>query len=286
LWRTVTRAARQASFERLSSSGRSITLVWMHAGAVLARRLETAEAESAAAYAAVQPGSALERCCGGCAVFVGVGSPLTQAIGIGMNGAVAAQELDRLEEFFRSRGTPPVIDLCPLADPSLIEAISARGYRLTEFNTRLVRETGEPLPAVPFAVSVREAGPADESAWVRVLAQGFLERDNVNDDERHVGEILFRMRTSRCYLASVAGELAGAAAMSIQDGVGLLFADATRVAWRGRGAHQALIAARLQRAQAEGCEWVTASTLPGSGSQRNYERLGFRVIYTKVQVTR
>ena len=39
---------------------------------------------------------------------------------------------------------------------------------------------------------------------------------------------------------------------------------------------------KLNEAIAQGCDLVTASTLPGSGSQRNYERLGFVVAYTKV----
>ena len=43
-----------------------------------------------------------------------------------------------------------------------------------------------------------------------------------------------------------------------------------------------LIAARLNEAVARGCDLATAATLPGSGSQRNYERCGFEVVYTKV----
>ena len=43
----------------------------------------------------------------------------------------------------------------------------------------------------------------------------------------------------------------------------------------------ALIHARLSAAAAKGCLMATASTLPGSLSQRNYERAGFRVAYTK-----
>ena len=36
------------------------------------------------------------------------------------------------------------------------------------------------------------------------------------------------------------------------------------------------------KAIAQGCDMATASTLPGSVSQRNYERAGFEVVYTKV----
>jgi hypothetical protein len=41
-------------------------------------------------------------------------------------------------------------------------------------------------------------------------------------------------------------------------------------------------AARLNEAIAQGCDMATASTLPGGVSQRNYERAGVEVVYTKV----
>jgi hypothetical protein len=52
--------------------------------------------------------------------------------------------------------------------------------------------------------------------------------------------------------------------------------------FRSGGLHRELISARLYEALAQGCDLATASTLPGSGSQRNYERLGFEVVYTKI----
>ena len=48
----------------------------------------------------------------------------------------------------------------------------------------------------------------------------------------------------------------------------------------------ALIALRLHEAAKAGCEYAVVSTNPGSGSQRNMERRGFRVAYTKLVMTR
>jgi hypothetical protein len=53
------------------------------------------------------------------------------------------------------------------------------------------------------------------------------------------------------------------------------------MAYRRRGAHSAVIRARLVEAAARGCDLITAGTLPGSVSQRDYERQGFQVAYTK-----
>jgi GNAT superfamily N-acetyltransferase len=74
--------------------------------------------------------------------------------------------------------------------------------------------------------------------------------------------------------------------MAIYNRLALLFADSTIPAFRRQGLHRELIAARLNEAMAQGCDLAAASTQPGSASQRNYERLGFQVVYTKATLVR
>jgi GNAT superfamily N-acetyltransferase len=98
-----------------------------------------------------------------------------------------------------------------------------------------------------------------------------------------VGRAIFWMPGAHCYLACTeTGESAGGGAMAICGGLASLFADSTVPRFRSRGLHRELIAARIHEAVALGCELATASTLPGSQSQRNYERMGFQVVYTKI----
>src|SRR5436190_9540153 len=108
------------------------------AARALARRLEAAEAANSRGCAG-QPGAALLEIGGGCAIFGGAGSPLTQAVGIGLNGPVSVAAVREIETFFHSRGAPVSIDLCPLADPSLLETLAARGCRPSQFNNVLVK---------------------------------------------------------------------------------------------------------------------------------------------------
>jgi len=56
--------------------------------------------------------------------------------------------------------------------------------------------------------------------------------------------------------------------------------------FRKRGAQSILIGARLTWAVEQGCDLATTTTQPGSSSQRNYERAGFRVVYTRAKVVR
>lgn len=250
------------------------------ADAALARRLETAEAAVARGTSA-QPGAAILEAAGGCAIFVGADSPLTHAVAMGLNGPVPNAALDEVECFFRSRGAKVSIDLTPLADSGFVQLLSDRGYRLAEFNTVLVRR----LAGLEIALTPRARRTvADENdLWAHTVGRGFFEHAQLTGEEMDVGRAIAAMPGALCYLAATpSGEIAAGGAMAIHEGVAALFADGTISAWRRKGMQRELIAARLNEAAARGCDLATASTLPGSGSQRNYERMGFQVAYTKV----
>jgi hypothetical protein len=250
------------------------------ADAQLARRLESAEA--AIAYGcSLRDGAAVLEVAGGRAIFMGTESPLTQAVGIGLNGTVSPTEIRKMEQFFRSRGARVSIDLCPLADPGLLAFLSANGYRPTEFNNVLARRISgmEVLPAP----HVRRATPDEEELWSRAVGRGFFDHPELTPQELEIGRSVFAMPGALCYLASLdSGEPVAGAALAINGGLASLFADSTIAGFRRCGFHRELIAARLRDALAQGCDLATAATLPGSSSQRNYERMGFEVVYTKV----
>jgi len=245
----------------------------------LARRLEVAEAANARGCAPA--GAVSLEIAGGCAIFAGADSPLTQAVGIGLAGPVREAEITALETFFRSRGARVAIDLCPLADAGLLEALGGRGYRVTEFNNVLVKRlAGTGIVLTP---RIRRATPEETDLWAHTVGRGFFEQPDLTTEEMDVGRAIFAMPGALCYLATGgAGEPAGGGALAVHTALATLFADSTLAAFRRLGLHRELIAARLNEALAQGCDMAVASTEAGSGSQRNYERLGFEVVYTKV----
>ncbi len=263
----------------------------MHAGLELARRLEAAEARTgvacAEAHQRLSPdvGAAVLEVAGGFAIFVGVHSPLTHAVALGMRGAVRADEVDRLEEFYRARGAGVSVELCPLADAGLVEILGKRGYRVTEFNNMLVRPLAG-AEVAPAQAVVRVASADEELLWTRTVGRGFLEKDDLTAEEVDVGRAVWHMPGARCYLALSGGRAAGAGVMAIGGGLAMLYADSTLLGFRGAGLQGELIRERLRAAMAEGCDLAAAATLPGSVSQRNYERIGFRVAYTKATLAR
>ncbi len=260
----------------------------------LARRVESVDAhagpEYARALAALRPesGATAIRVAGGAAVYAGVGSPVTQAMGLGLDGPVAEGQLDELEEFFRSRGARTEIEVCPLADASLLELLGRRGYRVLEWSNVLVRSldaagVGSP-PA--SAVQVRRAGPEDAGVWTGIMTRCFLEQEEITQQARDLIEPSLHVPSFEGLLGSLDGVVAGCAGMVLHQGATLLAGAATLPAWRNRGVQAALSQARLHLAVSAGCDLAVTMTRPGSTSQRNAERQGFRIIYTRAKMAR
>jgi GNAT superfamily N-acetyltransferase len=262
----------------------------------LARRVEMAEAVAmrACAEAArrLHPDSpiAVMEIGGGIAAYAGADSPITQAIGVGLKGKVSDEELDQLEEFFRSRGAAVALETCPLVDISLYETLAKRGYQLTEVSNVLVRDlkaaTASEFDVKSLAVAVRPVAAAEADLWTRTVAQGFAETHPVTPSLLGVMSGFFHRANACSYLAFVDGEVAGGGAAAAHEGVGGLFGASTLPAFRRRGVQTALLAARLAWAREQRCDVAVSITQPGSISQRNIERFGFRVAYTRTKLVR
>jgi GNAT superfamily N-acetyltransferase len=253
---------------------------------VLAARVEAAEAANLLAIAqraqATIKDIAFEPAAGGLAVFAGVGSPMTHAVGIGMQGTVAETQLEAIEDFFRVRGSPCLIDLCTLADPSVIAFVQSRPYRVVEFNNVLARrlQRDEQFDNTP---GVHPIGPEELTKWSRVVSEGFSEY--MPPTEEMVSLLASACMGGECWLAGD-DTVVGGAAMMVQQNIALLTGDAVLVPARRQGWHGRLIRARLQAAQRLGCEIAATVVLPGSASHRNYERAGFELIYVRVNIGR
>jgi len=258
------------------------------------KRLETAvalcgkECAEQAQLRTSSIGAAVEYIAGGIAVFAGVDSPITQAVGIGLNGPVSEAALDRLEEFYFNRGAPVNLELCPFIDPSLVGLLGKRPYRLAEFSNVLIRELHpEETFAPPAAgVTIRVAEHHEAKNFTCILTEGFADGAPVTQSLLDIVEGFF-YRTAGCSIfAIVDGELAGGAGLDIHDGIAVMAGASTLPRFRQRGAQNALLSERLARSAQSGCDLAMTITNPGTVSQRNSERAGFRIVYTRTKLVR
>lgn len=267
----------------------------LHADLALARRLEEAESHAGAAFAArlgqrrPDVGVAVEHVAGGRLIYAGPGSPLSEAKGLGLHGPLTDADLDRVEAFYDDRREPCRVFVCPLADRSLIDGLADRGFRLTGFESFLampISPDDPPPPPPPQGVEVRPAAVADADLYASVVAPNFAGPDGLTADLLDLIASMFGIEGSFAFLAHVDAQPAGGGAVLIHQGVALLAGAATLPEFRRRGVHAALHYARLALARAAGCDLAAQGAEPGSTSQRNAERRGLQVAYTRAILTR
>lgn len=265
----------------------------LHADTALARRLEAISAAELESFVStsrrLDPGSVAEcaRFAGGAVAFVEPGSLMNQAVGLGLAGPVAEADIRAVEGFFRARDARGSVCVCPLAHPSLTAALSARGWVPEGFEHVLVRPVSDAdrQMRVDDGIVVRE--PADDEErdiWALVAATGFSDPLPPQPEQLALARIVINRPGARLYLGFVDGCVAGTGELHVSDGIAWLSGDTTLPHYRRRGVQSALQRARLADAARAGCELAVSEATPGSGSQRNMERLGFRVAYTRVDV--
>jgi GNAT superfamily N-acetyltransferase len=256
-----------------------------------ARRLEMAEMilpdcfEALRQYGPKDP-IATTTVAGGVAFCGGPDYPVNQIVGMGLHGEITPEALDEVEEFFRSRGVPSTVVVSPLADESLRKLLGERGYGIAEFNSVLIRRINpqEPL-TLPAGVVIERVTPDTADPWMSAIAKGFAQ-DIV------VAESVFggfaSLPGAMAFLARIEDKVVGGCGGRVipEARIAAFFGTATLPEYRGRGVQTALIAQRRHEAALAGCEYAVVSTMPGSGSQRNMERRGFRVAYTKTVMLR
>ena len=262
----------------------------MFADLALSRRLESAEGfacrEFAEARRRLFPESGAEwiECGGAYAVFDTVDSPVTQTFGLGLYEALSGETLDRIERFFHERGAPAVHEVSPLAGVGALDLLCARGYRPVEISSVMYRSVE--MPAVPerWGVAVRIIREDEARLWGEVSARGWAhDHPELFGVLREFGALVTARPNSPCFLAKADGEPGAAGALSIYKGVALFAGAATVPELRRRGLQVALLEERMRYACEHRCDLAMMVAEAGSSSQRNAERQGFRVAYTRIK---
>lgn len=256
----------------------------------LARRLERTEAAANAAFVeararlAPQVGAAWIDVAGVYAMFDGRDSPITQTFGLGIFDEIAEPELQRIESFFEERGAPVFHEVCPLIPSRVLALLTSRNYQPVELSSVLVCPTAARRGHAPDAIAVRRIDQSEIDLWSDVAARGWSsESAELSEIVRDFGRVIGSAAGSHCFLAYRGDQPIAAAALILNGDVGLLAGASTIPEGRKQGAQLALLEARLRFASDSGVPLAMMVAQPGSGSQRNAERQGFRIVYTRTK---
>lgn len=259
----------------------------------LARRLESCEEMPQVYYARVfqksrpEIGAAEEEICGGHMIFAGLGSPIGRATGCGLDRSLTTDDLDHIEAFYRKHNAPSQVDLTPLHPPEVFEIFKERGYAIAELNNVLYRKLDpqEKFPDPPAHCEIRPSHHA-EAELTGSIVEGAFFPDGAPQAFRGLIAPLYQMENARPFVAAIDDKpvACGTGLVIPEHRVLALCGAGTLAEFRGRGLQTALLRARMAAAILAGCEYAIVVTQGGTTSQRNAERLGFRVAYSKVTV--
>jgi ribosomal protein S18 acetylase RimI-like enzyme len=259
----------------------------------LARRLESCEEMPQVLYARLfqktrpEIGAAEEEICGGHMIFAGLGSPIGRATGAGLDRVFTPGDVDCVEEFYRAHNAPSQVDLCPMHEPAVFELFKERGYAIAEVNNVLFRklDSQEKFPSPPAGCEIRPSQLSEAETAGAIVESAFFP-DGAPEAYRGLIAPFYQMERALAFVAIVDGRLVacGTGLVIPQHRVFALCGAGTLTEFRGRGLQTALLRARMAAAAQSGCEYAVVVTNGGTTSQRNAERLGFGVAYSKVTV--
>ena len=271
-------------------SGDRIVPQMLFSNIALSRRLERAEGcaclEFAEARRRADPTSGAEwiKCAGAYAVFDGPDSPITQTFGLGLFEELTPAALDRIEEFFQSRGAAVQHEVSPFVSAAALDLLCTRGYRPIEISSVLFQPVQERPATSGDNITVRVIGADELPLWNEISLRGWThEHPELLAFMERMMALSSARENSVSFLAELDGVPGAAGALVLHEGVALFGGATTVPEVRRKGLQVALLTERMRYAAREGCDLAMMVTEAGSGSQRNAERNGFRIAYTRMK---
>ncbi|MDX2114498.1 MAG: GNAT family N-acetyltransferase [Planctomycetota bacterium] len=221
---------------------------------------------------------------------------LNAAFACGLSSPASAQDLDTIIDFFRTRSVEPRVETAPFVERPFLDALANRGFVIRHFENVFYRplepgETPAPARTPPPGLTLEIVDPTDERAvdqFARVATSGFLP-EGVSEWPEHMLEsvrTLARLPRNIPCRAMLEGRCVAAGSIEIDGPIASLQGVSVLPEARRQGVQSALVAFRLAEAARRGARIATISSRPGVATERNAQRAGFRVAYTKVTLVR
>lgn len=220
------------------------------------------------------------------AMFDGPDSPCTQTFGLGMSGEPSEAELQMIEAFFTDRGAAVYHEVAPLISTELVALLTKRNYQPIEFTNVMYREVGPncPMPASHNrSLQVLPATTSEAELWAQTSAIGWSEYPEVRQMILGLAKNYVATEGVTAMFVKQGERPIATGVLALVDGVALLSGASTIPEARHQGAQSILLAHRLQFAAEQGCDLAMMCALPGSRSQRNAQRNGFHIAYTRTK---
>ncbi len=172
-----------------------------------------------------------------------------------------------------------------MADPSLMPLLNSRGYRPIELTSVMYRSLDQLEDGrLKAGLTTRIVDASEADLWAQTSAAGWsTEMEGLADFMLAFGRISARCQGAYPYLAELDGNAVSTGMLFIYDDVCVLAGASTIPEARNQGAQNALLAGRLKFAAERGCNLAIMGAAPGSQSQKNAQKNGFNIAYTRTK---
>ena len=250
----------------------------------LARRIESIKAEGTSAYIRhrkqTPPYEGAELHVEGKGHVFKMGN-MSFAVGFGLKRPTSFYDLHQMEKWVRGKNVSRLhIEVCPLADDSLLRLLQERNYTLDHFLdvwTLDLAQYDEPLSSN----QVEKVQDETLHEWAHAIATGFAESGTILQETVDTAKGFYALPSNHAYLVREKDAVVAGGILATQDGIGELFLTSTVPSYRQKGYQTQLIIERIAEAKALGCDILTVTTKVDSASGRNMARLGFQPFYQK-----
>jgi len=163
---------------------------------------------------------------------------------------------------------------------------SIRVYRPIELSSILIREIAGYVKTVVRneGSTTRVISPDEVDLWAKTSADAWAtEHEGLAEFMYKFGGVSAQCAGAYPYIAELDGKAIATGMLFIQDDIAMLAGASTVPAGRNQGAQNALLAARMKFAAEKGCSLAIMGALPGSQSQKNAQKNGFQIAYTRTK---
>ncbi|MBC8100216.1 MAG: hypothetical protein H7Y11_12290 [Armatimonadetes bacterium] len=191
--------------------------------------------------------------------------------------------LDEILGWYRTHHCHCRFDILPSnATEKLLPALAQRGFYQAGFYAALYAAAEYHTDyTAPATLYLERIPSGDRELMLDVYAAGFNFSAKTQPVMRASLRGLFDSPNVRFYGANINDKLVGISTLFLSDSVGYVASSTTLPQYRGRGCQPALLNRALADAALEQCDLVVSHCGFASISQRNLERIGLRLAYTK-----
>ncbi|MFS0864055.1 GNAT family N-acetyltransferase [Fredinandcohnia sp. 179-A 10B2 NHS] len=190
--------------------------------------------------------------------------------------------IEQIIDYYNEKKIPIRFELTPAhVSSEILTYLNDLGFYQCDFHTTLY-QTGTKIEIPSYeGVLIRKIKEDEFDIFADIYTRGFQMPSFLKEGVAQNNSILFNKEGWTFYLASVNDVAAGIGVLYQKNGIANLAAAATSPEHRGKGVQSALIKERIKQAMVDNCQLVVGQAKFGSTSQRNMERLGMKIAYTK-----